>query len=110
MQRPKPVRFRNRNEYARSGASCTRNTYLMLKSGEWRVLDGVGTKGNPRWPSVKRVLGERGLRVPGIAKKHDDHDDPAVISAIEALVWNAPPPGAPATQPNPTPAHAPGGL
>ncbi len=109
QQRHKPVRFRNRNEYARSGASRTQNTYLMLKNGEWRMLDGLGTKGNPRWPSVKRVLGERGLRVPGVTTKFDDHEDPAVLSAIDALVWGstsyaAP---APATRPDPAPAPKP---
>ncbi len=90
LQRHKPIRFKNRNEYARSSASRSQHVYLMLKNGEWRVLDGVGTKGNPRWPSVRRVLGEHGLRVPGITRKHDDHDDPTVIAAAEALVWNPP--------------------
>ncbi len=109
QQRHKPVRFRNRNEYARSGASRTQNTYLMLKNGEWRMLDGVGTKGNPRWPSVKRVLGERGLRVPPITKKHDDHEDPAVISGIDVLVWGSTSSAAPtpAKQPEPAPATKP---
>ncbi len=33
LQRHKPVRFRNRNEYARSGASRTQNTYLGKRYG-----------------------------------------------------------------------------
>lgn len=103
--RHKPLRFRNRNEYARSAAGRTQNAFLMLKNGEWRMLDGVGTRGNPRWPSVRRVLGERGFRVPGTTTKYDDHRDPAVIFKIEALVWGAPSNAAtaPAAQPNPAP-------
>ncbi len=107
LQRHKPVRFRNRNEYARSGASRTQNTYLMLKNGEWRVLDGVGTKGNPRWPSVRRVLGERGLRVPPFSTKHDDHEDAVVISGIDALVWGSTSSAAPAPATRPEPAPTP---
>ncbi len=110
LQRHKPVQFRTRSEFARSAASRTQHVYLMLKNGEWRILDGVGTKGNPRWPSVKRVLGERGLRVPPITRKHDDHEDSAVLSGIDALVWGstssaatapATPAPAPASEPRP---------
>lgn len=92
----KPLRYRNRNEYARAGASRSANVYLMQKNGDWRVLDGVGTKGNPRWPGLKRVLGERGLRMPGVTRKHDDHGDGSVIARIEALVGAAPSAPAPA--------------
>ncbi len=112
LQRHKPVQFRTRSEFARSAASRTQHVYLMLKNGEWRMLDGVGTKGNPRWPSVKRVLGERvlgerGLRVPGITTKFDDHEDGAVISGIDALVWGSTSSAAPAPATRPDPAPTP---
>ena len=45
----------------------------MLESGEWHLLEGVETKGNPRWRGLKRVLVERGYRVPPTTAKHDDH-------------------------------------
>ena len=102
----KPLRYRNRNEYARAGAARSQHVYLMLKNGDWRMLDGVGTKGNPRWPGLKRAIGEAGLRAP-ITTKHDDHDDPAVIARLEALVAATSSAPAPASRPDPAPAAAP---
>ena len=100
----KPLRYHNRNEYARAGANRSQHVYVMQKNGDWRILDGVGTKGNPRWPGLKRVLGERGLRVPGITTRHDDHQDPAVVARIEALVGATPSAPAPAPAPVAVPA------
>ena len=70
------------------------------------MLDGVGTKGNPRWPGLKRVIGEAGFRAP-VTTKHDDHNDPAVITRIEALVGPSPASPAPVPRPDPAPAAAP---
>ena len=106
-RRHKPLRFRNRNEFARAGASRSANVYVMQKNGDWRVLDGVGTKGNPRLPSLKRVLGERGLRVPLTTTRHDDHGDAAVMARIEVLVGATPSTSASAPQSTQTPSPAP---
>lgn len=102
----KPLRFQNRNEYARAGASRASNVYLQLKNGDWRMLDGVGDKGNPRWPGLKRAIGENGLRA-SVVTTHDDQDDRAVISGIEALVGAAPSMPAPASRLDPAPPAAP---
>ncbi len=103
----KPQRFRNRNEYARAGAARSSSVYLQLKNGDWRMLEGVGTKGNPRWPGLKRLIGGNGLRSP-VVTKHDDHDDPDVVARIERLVDASPSTPAPASRPASVPS-TPGG-